>query len=142
MSFLSKVTLVASLLATLFVPTTSTLADCGQGKSIFTIDAQGFYPDPPIPGELYDYWFYYTVPAGITVDAGTAKYSFSLNGIPFTPTTDDLCTQTFCPKTPGSYNETSTDTWPSGVSGKIVTKLEWFDANSNLLLCSQVTERM
>jgi hypothetical protein len=133
---------VIALIAAFVNPSSATLADCGAGKSLFTIDSQGFYPDPPIAGELYDYWFFYTVPEGVTVDAGTAKYSVSLNGIPFPPTVDDLCTQTFCPKTPGSYNETSTDTWPSGISGKIVTKLEWFDANSNLLLCSQVTERV
>jgi hypothetical protein len=142
MSLLTKLTVVAAALATLFTPAASTLADCGAGKSLFKIDSQGFYPDPPVPGQSYDYWFYYTVPEGVTVDAGTAKYSFSLNGIPFTPTVEDLCTQTFCPKTPGSYNETSTDTWPTGVSGKIVTKLEWFDAAGGLLLCSQVTEKM
>jgi hypothetical protein len=133
---------VLALLAAFVNPSSATLADCGLGKSLFTIDSQGFYPDPPIPGESYEYWFYYTVPDGLSVDAGTAKYSFSLNGIPFSPTVEDLCTQTFCPKTPGSYNETSIDTWPTGVSGKIVTKLEWYDAKSNLLLCSQVTERM
>lgn len=142
MSLLTKLTLIAATIATLFTPSSSTLADCGAGKSIFTIDSQGFYPDPPVPGQSYDYWFYYTVPDGVTIDSGTVKYSLSLNGIPFTPSTDDLCTQTFCPKTPGSYNETSTDTWPTGISGKIVTKLEWYDPTGNLLLCSQVTEKM
>ena len=120
----------------------STITDCGVGKSVFTIESQGFYPEPPVANEKYDYWFYYTVPNGVTVSSGTAKYSFSLNGIPFSPTTEDLCTQTFCPKTAGSYNESSTDTWPSGISGKIVTKLEWFDANGNLLVCSQTTEKV
>lgn len=132
----------ACAVAALIIPTSSTVADCGAGKSIFTIQSQGFYPSPPVPGQSYDYWFFYTVPEGVTIDAGTAKYSVSLNGIPFTPSEDPLCSQTFCPKTAGSYNETSTDTWPTGVSGKIVTKLEWFDANKNLLLCSQVTERV
>jgi hypothetical protein len=133
---------VALTLASLFAPTSSTVADCGQGKSIFQIQTQSFSPEPPVANQPYDYWFTYVVPDGVTVDAGTAKYSLSLNGIPFAPSTEDLCIQTACPKTPGLHNESSTDTWPSGVSGKIITKLEWFDAKGNLLLCSQTTERV
>ena len=120
----------------------ATVTDCGNGKGLFQIQAQGFSPEPPVANEKYEYWFLYTVPEGLTVDAGTSTYSLSLNGIPFTPETDDLCTQTFCPKTAGTYNETSTDTWPSGIGGKIVTTLTWHDGSGALLLCSQVTERV
>lgn len=123
-------------------PSFASVADCGAGKSLFQIKEQSFSPEPPITGQRYDYWFTYTVPDGVTVDAGTTKYSLSLNGIPFSPSTEDLCLQTACPKTPGFYNESSSDTWPGGVSGKIVTKLEWFDAAGTLLLCSQTTERV
>jgi hypothetical protein len=122
--------------------TSSTVADCGQGKSLFTIGEQSFSPEPPVTNELYSYWFTYTVPEGVEVTGGTTKYSLTLNGIPFTPSTDDLCSQTVCPKVAGFYNESSEDTWPGGVSGKIITKLEWFDTNGNLLLCSQTTERV
>ena len=120
----------------------ATVSDCASGSSLFKIQSQGFYPEPPVANEKYDYWFYYTVPEGVTVDAGTSKYSISLNGIPFTPTVDDLCTQTSCPKVSGSYNESSSDVWPSGISGKIVTKLEWYDSKGALLLCSSTTERV
>lgn len=137
-----RVAFLALALLSFVAPSSSTVADCGAGKSVFTIVDQSFSPEPPIAGQQYDYWFYYQVPDGVTVDAGTAKYSVSLNGIPFTPSVDDLCTQTACPKTAGFHNETSTDVWPSGVSGKIVTKLEWFDAAGTLLLCSQTTERV
>lgn len=133
---------VALTLGSIFLPTSSTVADCGQGKSLFQIQTQSFSPEPPVANEAYDYWFTYVVPDGVTIDAGTTKYSLTLNGIPFTPSTDDLCTQTVCPKVSGLHNESSTDTWPSGVSGKVVTKLEWFDSNGNLLLCSQTTERV
>jgi hypothetical protein len=119
-----------------------TVTDCGAGKSIFQIVEQGFSPEPPIANENYDYWFVYTVPEGVTVDAGTTSYGVTLNGIPFSPTIDDLCTQTSCPKVPGTYNESSSDTWPSGIGGKIVTTLKWLDPNGNLLLCSSVTERV
>lgn len=130
------------LLATFISYVFATVSDCGAGKSVFTIVDQSFSPEPPVADQPYDYWFYYSVPDGVNIDAGTAKYSLSLNGIPFTPTTEDLCTQTTCPKTPGYHNESSTDTWPSGISGKVVTKLEWFDSSGNLLLCSQTSERV
>lgn len=122
--------------------TSATVSDCGQGKSVFQIVDQSFSPEPPVANQAYDYWFTYTVPDGVTVDAGSAVYSVTLNGIPFPATKEDLCAQTSCPKTAGLHNETSTDTWPSGVSGKIITKLEWFDASGTLLLCSQTTERV
>ena len=119
----------------------SSIRDCsnGLGRSALL----GFESEPAIPkaGDNVTLWVAYDLPPP-AITSGTATYSFSLNGIPFPPTVDDLCTQTSCPKTSGFYNESSTDTWPSGISGKIVTKLEWFDANSNLLLCSQVTEKV
>jgi len=131
-----------AFLAAIVSSSFASVADCGAGKSIFQIKEQSFSPEPPVTGQRYDYWFTYTVPDGVTVDAGTTKYSLSLNGIPFSPSTEDLCIQTACPKTPGFYNESTSDTWPGGVSGKIVTKLEWFDAAGTLLLCSQTTERV
>lgn len=135
--FKSLCFLVVSLLSV-----SATVTDCGAGKSLFQIQDQSFSPEPPVANQPYDYWFTYVVPDGVSVTAGTTKYSLTLNGIPFTPQVDDLCTQTACPKEAGLHNESSTDTWPSGVSGKIVTKLEWFDSNGNLLLCSSTTERV
>ena len=133
---------IAFGLLSLFSTSSSSVADCGQGKSVFTIVDQNFSPEPPVADQPYDYWFYYSIPEGVEVTGGTAKYSLSLNGIPFTPSVEDLCTQTSCPKAAGYHNETSTDTWPSGISGKVISKLEWFDTNGNLLLCSQTTERV
>jgi hypothetical protein len=120
----------------------STVSDCGAGTSLFTIQQQSFSPSPPVAGQPYDYWFTYTVPDGVTVSGGTTKYSLTLNSIPFTPEIGDLCTQTSCPKVAGLWNESSTDTWPSGISGKIVTKLQWYDTAGTLLLCSQVSEKV
>lgn len=133
---------IFAALALLVSSGVASITDCGAGKSVFQIQSQGFAPEPPVANEKYEYWFAYTVPEGITVDSGTVKYSLTLNGIPFPPTVDDLCAQTACPKVPGFYNESSSDIWPGGVSGKIVTKLEWFDANGAQLLCSQTTEKV
>lgn len=133
--------ILSSLFAS-FVAVSATLKDCGAGVSLFPLHDQGFSPEPPIPGENATLWIYYEVPEGITVSDGSAQYSFTLNGIPFTPTVDPLCTQIVCPQTPGLYNITSTSVWPSGVSGKITSKIEWYDVDDTLLLCSELTERM
>lgn len=134
------------MLLTLFLAlvglSSATLSDCGLGKSIFKIEDQGFSPNPPIPGQEYHYWFAYSVPPDTLVDSGTAEYSVILNGIPLNPSVESLCSQTPCPKTEGFYNESSHDIWASGISGKVVLKLSWFDDKKNLLLCSQVTERV
>jgi hypothetical protein len=137
--------MLPSILSGIFTLTaivSATVTDCGAGKSIFQVQEQSFSPEPPVAGQSYDYWFTYTVPDGVTVETGSAMYSVTLNGIPFPGTKEDLCAQTVCPKVSGFHNESSTDIWPSGVSGKIVTKLEWFDASGTLLLCSQTTERV
>lgn len=136
---LSKVLLA---LSTLFAVTSAQVTDCSSGKSVFTINSQDFQPNPPIVGENATLWIDYTVPDGVEVNSGTAKYSFSLNGIPFQPTTEDLCTQIPCPQVPGTFNLTSADIWNGGVSGKIVSKIEWFDDSKNLLLCSQTVMRI
>ena len=96
----------------------SSLRDCSNGDGLFTLISQGFSPEPPVPGEDATLWFYYQVPDGLTVTAGTAKYSFKFNGIPFSPTVEDLCTQVDCPLLPGTFNLSSTSTFPTGVSGK------------------------
>lgn len=129
------------LLSTVLFTALSSVTDCGQGKSLFTINEQGFSPEPPVPNENATLWIDYTVPDGVSIDSGKCKYSFSLNGIPFPATNEDLCTQVECPLTTGTYNLSSTSTWPSGLSGKIVTKIEWFDSQNTLLLCSQTTEK-
>lgn len=138
MSYLSLLALTLTFISSV----TSSVTDCGVGKSLFSINTQGFAPEPPIANENATLWIEYTIPDGVNIEAGTCKYTLSLNGLPFTPTIDDLCTQVTCPMTSGNYNLSSTSLWPSGVSGKVVTKIEWFDLNSTLLLCSQIIEKV
>ncbi len=137
---MSVSTLVFSLIS-FFAYNSSSVSDCAAGKSVFKINSQGFSLEPPIPGENVTLWIDYTVPEGITVNGGTAKYSVTYNSIPFPATTEDLCTQITCPQVPGTYNITSTSEWPSGLSGKIVTKIQWYDESGTELLCSQTTEK-
>ena len=117
----------------------SVVTDCGAGQTAFTILSQGFGPSPPVAGKDSTLWIDFTVPDGSAVNGGTAKYSFTYNGIPFSPTTDQLCTQVTCPIV--SQNLSSTSQWPSGVSGKVVSKIQWYDEKGTYLLCSQLTEK-
>lgn len=117
------------------IKSTVTLRDCGSILDQATIVDMGFTPSNPVANENTTLWVYYNLHTEIT--KGTATYSVKLNGIPFTPTVDDLCTQTVCPKSPGYYNETSSSVFPSGVSGKIVTKINW--ANENPIWCLETT---
>ena len=126
----------------LFAGGLSSLRDCSNGNGLFTMLSQGFSPEPPVPGQDATLWFYYQVPDGLTVTAGTAKYSFTFNGIPFSPTVEDLCTQVDCPLVPGIFNLTSTSQFPSGVSGKITSKIQWYNDAGSLLLCSELTEKI
>ena len=133
---------VAITLASFFYSSQSTVTDCAKGSSLFTINSQGFSPEPPVANENATLWIDYTIPAGTNINGGTCVYSFTLNGIPFTPSKEELCTQVTCPLVPGEYNLSSTSPWPSGISGKVVTKIQWYDESNTLLLCSETTERV
>ena len=112
------------------------VTDCNT-TSLFHINSQNFQPDPPIVGQNATLWIDYTVPEGLQINSGTAKYSVSINGIPLTPTTEDLCTQITCPQVPGTYNITSTSGWNGGISGKLVSIIQWYNTNNTELLCSK-----
>lgn len=120
---------------------TVTLRDCGNPDTDQAkILSMGFTPSNPIPGENTTLWVDYSLKSSIT--GGTATYSVSLNGIPFPPTTDDLCAQTDCPKYIGIYNETSSSDFPDGISGKVVTKIQWANQNKSPVWCVETTFRI
>ena len=121
----------------------STITDCGKTNAKFLIDGLAYWPDPPIPGQNGTLSFLYSVPDGTEpISDGTAKYSLTLNGIPFPASTDPLCDDVPCPVVPGTFNLTSTSEFPSGVSGKITTKIQWYDTSSTELLCVDLTVRI
>jgi hypothetical protein len=119
----------------------SSIRDCSNGggrASVLGFDSQ---PANPVAGDNVTLWVAYDLPSP-PITGGTATYSFSLNGIPFPPTVDDLCTQTACPKDTGLNNESSWSIFPSGVSGKIVSTITWKDQNKELLWCIETTWRV
>lgn len=126
------VTLLTSIAAA-----TASITDCSTGSSVFKIGGLGFWPDPAVSNENSTISFLYTVPDPSTITAGTAKYSYTMNYIPFQPSTEDLCTQTTCPIMPGTFNQSSSSNFPNA-NGLFDIKIEWFDEKQNLLLCAEI----
>ena len=136
-------TLFTALVATIAILNASnSVTDCSKGTSVFKFTGGSLLPDPVVPGQDSSITLNLEIPPGTNVNAGTAKYSFSFNGIPFAPTTEDLCSDVACPLLPGPYTNTTTSVFPSGVSGKVTTKIEWFDVANNRLLCVDVTAKV
>jgi len=114
------------------------LRDCGNpATDKAAITGYGFSPESPVGGDATELWVAYNLKSPIT--GGTATYSVNLNGIPFTPSVDDLCSQTVCPKETGFYNETSKSTFPTGISGKILTKIQWKNQDNEPVWCVETT---
>jgi hypothetical protein len=120
----------------------NSVTDCSSGKSLFKFTSGSLTPDPVVPGQDSSLTINAQIPDGTNITDGTVNYSFTLNGIPFTGETDSLCSQVECPLLPGPYTNTTTSVFPSGVSGKIVTTMKWYDTSKNLLLCTAVTARV
>lgn len=118
--------------------TSVTLRDCGNPTTDQAkITSMGFTPSDPLPNENTTLWIAYDLKSVLT--GGIATYSISFNGIPLTPTVEDLCTQTACPKEVGFYNETSSSLFPDGISGKIVSKIQWTNQDNLPVLCQETT---
>jgi hypothetical protein len=132
---------IAAVLFGLNNTVSNSVKDCSAGKSLFTFISGSLLPDPIVPGEDSYITLNLEIPAGCYIDAGTAKYSFSFNGIPFAPTTENLCSDVACPLGPGPYTNTTTSVFPTGVNGKIVTRIEWLNTAKEQLMCVDVTAK-
>lgn len=117
------------------------IRDCGNGLSRAALLGFSSSPENPVAGDNVSLWVAYDLPEP-PITGGIAKYSYALNGIPFPPTEEDLCTQTMCPKEVGFNNESSSSIFPSGISGKIVSSISWTDQNDELVWCIETTWRV
>ena len=110
------------------------ITDCGAGQGIFTItDLKMDPPSSVAANQNVSLVLKYTSP--VLVTGGTAKTAITLNFIPFQPSSEDLCTKVFCPVQVGQHDASSFYIFPSGVSGRIITEIRWFDLTGRLLLC-------
>lgn len=119
----------------------ATITDCGPGR--WPIEQLAFYPDPPTAGQDTVETIIYQVPVGESVTGGVASYTYTINGLPFTPSENDLCEDLACPieGREEAYNQTSVSPWPS-VSGKVTVRMEWLDEVGELLLCTNIVTRV
>ena len=135
----------ASTTSTLSAPirncTIHAISDCAPTSSVFQIRSQYFGPDPPVAGKNVTMWIEYTVPSSVTVTGGVSQDAVSLNGLPVSTDTSDLCDSIPCPQTAGIHNATNTFEWPSGLSSgsRVVYTTKWFDTQNTLLLCSKAS---
>ena len=128
--------------ALVLASTANTVRDCSSGTSVFKFGTASLLPDPVIPGENSTLSLSCTIPDGVTVTGGLAEYRIVFNGIPFSPTTQDLCSQVTCPLVSGPYSNTTTTVFPTGVSGKLVTSIRWYNEKSVLLYCLETTVKV
>lgn len=117
----------------------TTVRDCGDGQSVFTVDKVSLDPEVPVPGSDMTLYLDYTVPDGWLITGGQAEYSVTYNFIPFAPSYEPLCQDVPCPLGPGSYQNHSTSQWPSGISGLVVSTMKWVDPSNTLLLCVEIS---
>lgn len=132
---------IGAFLSIIAVMGANTLRDCSAGTSIYKYLSASITPDPVVRGKDATLTLSCQIPDGFTVTSGTAEYSFTFNGIPFSPTVEDLCSQVECPMVPGVYTNSSTSTFPD-VSGKVVTTMKWFDEKRTLLYCLETTVKV
>lgn len=132
--------LLLSLLGVFAIP--PNVKDCSNGASVFTVNAVGIVPADPTPGQNVTLHLEYTVPNGVTVTDGLAKFATTYNFIPFSPTTEPLCQDVPCPLGPGSYTNNTVSMWPSGLSGTLISTLTWQDTSGKQLLCVSITAKM
>lgn len=127
------------LIALLAVRAQSIITDCNT-TSIFRPTEISLNPDPPVVGAP----IYMTVKfenVGPEITAGTAVTSVTLNGLPFSPSTEPLCQNTACPIQAGLNDRSTSSTWPD-VRGKVVTQSVWTNEDGENLLCLQTTVKV
>jgi hypothetical protein len=126
-------------LAFLFAVSAQNGKDCAPGKSQFLFNSAIVTPSTPVSGTNFTVDLSFSVPDGVTINSGTAVYSTTYNFIPLSPTTEDLCKNTVCPIESGPHLQSSTSLFPSGLTGTISIKTQWFDDAKTNLLCYTLT---
>ena len=142
MTFMSSIFMIA-LAAVSLTSANGSYRNCGSSTDLAKNLVISIVPDAPKAGESVTTTFDYDLESEVT--GGTASYAFSFNGIPFSPTVNDLCTEMSggycpdpCPLTVGHHSDKSITDFPS-VSGKIITTIKWTDQNANQILCVEWT---
>jgi hypothetical protein len=129
-------------LVSLYAILNATLKDCSSGTSVFGVNSMSLNPPNPSPGDRVAFFLDYTVPTGSTVTDGTARYEVTYNFIPLSPTIETLCSNVPCPLGAGRYTNTTYSTWPTGLSGSIMTRMKWLEPSGAMLLCTEISGKV
>lgn len=124
--------MIRAIMTTLLATASASISTCGS-NNLFSVSSMSLLPDPPIVGQNTTMSITYTNPGPI-ITGGSAKYSISYNGLPYS-STDDLCKATECPIEIGEHTVTSSALWDGSLSGKISTTITWADQRGNPLMC-------
>ena len=94
--------------------------------------------DPVLP--QIDYTLILSSDLNKQINKGISQFDVTLNFIPFSPTTEDLCTDISksnitCPLLLGKIASQSKGTIPTNVNGLVTIKNQWFDENNERILC-------
>ena len=116
----------------------SSVRNCGTSTDRATIVDITSNPANPVPGDNVTLAVKYAF-AGEAITGGTAHYKATLNYFPVYDESFELCTQTKCPKEAGTYTEISNTLFPTGVSGKLVTTINWVDQTNTPIWCVETT---
>ena len=133
---------MVSLLSLALVVLPPVLTNCGTATTVFKINSMSLSPANPIPGELVALNLDYTVPEGVMVTGGQATYAVTYNFLPLAPTIEPLCQNIPCPLGAGTYQNSSSSTWPTGLSGSVNTKITWADDTGTPLLCINLAAKV
>ena len=133
LTFLSILTLSSASITQFTMRSCGTSSDLAQNVILNV--------EPILPQS--DYTLFLGADLSQTVNQGTSKYSVTYNFIPLSPTTEDLCTEIAksnitCPLNNTIASE-SKGSVPTGLSGTVVIKNEWFDISNARILCMQFT---
>ena len=117
--------------------TLASIKDCGTGSLFKITELSQSPPDSIKANENLHMTLKYSAPEEII--SGTATKTVTLNFIPFSPTVEDLCANAPCPITVGDHDGSTSYPFPAGISGTVVSKVEWKDDKGRQLLCVQST---
>lgn len=127
-------------------PMLHTMKDCSSSSHIGHITSLTMDPSAPVSGQYVLISMDYLLDSDVT--GGTAKYTASFNGFPFTPTVNDLCTDlaetnTPCPLLAGPIHFESINQIGDGTThGTIDAKVTWTDSANVEILCWEFVVRV
>jgi len=124
------------ILYTFFAAAFASIQDCNT-SSIFQITKLGLVPDSVSAGDQVDMTVQFNNTGSNIVD-GLVKTSVTYNFIPLSPSEEALCSNTECPLVSGFNDRSTSNPWPSGLSGTVSSTIVW-TLNEDMLLCIKLS---